>query len=196
MARLVRLRSPSGNAGCGYLIAPDLVLTCHHLVPTRSAARLTGILGPAGHRRRPDPGRFVTCRSLDYTLVGLECRPGSGAAPEDPPRSSGPAPHDELVLVQPRPTDPSGFRLTRLRVTDTAGPFLRYDGRTTYGSSGAPIFDTCWQLVAMHQRRGCLDGGGRTAAIVGEGVRVAAVVARLDPERDRFRGGSDGARGT
>lgn len=181
VARLVHLRSPSGGTGCGYLVAPDLVLTCHHVVPTRSAARMTAAGGPTGRRRRFDPGRFATCRTLDWTLLGLERQPGAGPRTGEVARPPRPAPGDELVVVQPRPAEPSGLRLTRVRVTGTAGPFLRYDGPTTYGSSGAPVFDRWWRLVAMHQRRGHLDGAGPSAAIVGEGVRVGAVALALAP---------------
>jgi hypothetical protein len=61
-------------------------------------------------------------------------------------------------------------------VTQVGADYLLHDVPTAEGSSGAPVFDRAWNLVALHRGR-----TERAARGVTEGVRLSAFLHDLAP---------------
>ncbi|WP_406299409.1 serine protease [Embleya sp. NBC_00888] len=152
----------------GFLVAPSLLLTNHHVFPDAATAR--GAFAEFGaemgvdndlpvHTTRfaPDPDTlFLTDEDLDFSLVAM--RPGGDGRP--PGRIFG---HIGLIaaegkLVVGDPVNVIGHPDGRLkeiairanRFTQRLDDFLHYETDTEPGNSGSPVFNDQWEAVALH----------------------------------------------
>jgi endonuclease G len=207
---VVRIPGPAGlqlkGSGTGFLIAPDIVMTNHHVLEDAAQARGTVIefnyeTDTEGAEYDPDPWRldpdslFVTSpfAELDTTVVAVARR--DGVAPGDtygtiPLRlgRANVAPGEYVNIIQ----HPDGRRkevvLHESEVTALwQEGFVHYSSDTLEGSSGAPVFNLAWDLVALHHR-GVIerrpDGepiveNGRYKVTANEGVRLPVIAAFL-----------------
>lgn len=153
--------------GTGFLIAPNVLLTNHHVIPS-SAVAATGMVDFGyeydAYRRekkefifRLDPQIFVSSPELDFTLVGVNpitlrgenLLEQFGYLPLNPEPAKALL-KDSLSIIQ----HPGGgrkktaFRNNQLiKITDH---FLWYVTDTDRGSSGAPVFNDAWEVVGLH----------------------------------------------
>lgn len=154
---------PEGIA-TGFLIAPRLLMTNHHVFPTRSSARNTG--ANFLHERTDgglktgfvvpcDPSAFyVADEALDFAIVALA--PENATQLEDlglvalveatPKILKG---HPVNIIQHPG-GGPKLYAVQENRLVDILELFLHYETDTNEGSSGAPAFSADWQLVALH----------------------------------------------
>lgn len=154
----------------GFLVSDWLLLTNHHVLGTADVAAAAEVLfdyeeddSGAMHpvRASLDPDRcFLTSPvdQLDYTIVAL--RPLDDGTP--PGQRFGQIPligtTGKAVVGQPLNIiqHPDGqtrrvaFRNNRLLSVDEVR--LVYETDTSPGSSGSPVLNDRWQLVALHQR--------------------------------------------
>jgi hypothetical protein len=65
--------------------------------------------------------------------------------------------------------------LTDNKVAAVFGNLVQYSTDTEPGSSGSPVFDQNWQIVALHHRGGNLEGPDGTKYFSNEGISIAAV---------------------
>jgi endonuclease I/V8-like Glu-specific endopeptidase len=205
---------PPVGYGTGSLVAPRLLLTNNHVLgtPEEAAASIVelGFEEVAPGRRNPGEAfalqpdvLFVTDTHLDFTLVAVA------------PSSAGGRPlvdygHNRLIeqtgkvlvgeplnIVQHPDGRPKVVALRENQLVTILDDFLHYRADTNPGSSGAPVFNDQWQLVALHHsgvpRRDTAgrwltrDGSVWTEAmgedqvdwIANEGARVSRIVARL-----------------
>lgn len=153
----------------GFLIAPGVLLTNHHVFPTaasatRSIAEFDFELDVFDQPKQPiafelAPDRlFLTSDTLDYSLVavaetgaGGTALAGYGYLPlfDDP----GKAVEGEwLTIVQ----HPNGERkqlcVRENKLLTRTADVLWYSTDTLGGSSGAPVFNNDWQVVALHHK--------------------------------------------
>jgi endonuclease G len=213
--------------GTGFLVAPGVMLTNHHVLPNLAMAEAGSIqmdfeANRFGSPRQPtafrlEPERlYLADKALDYALVAVGEPVERGAALD----SYGWLPlnrklgkiavaiNDYLNIVQ----HPLGrekeivLRENRIldlktgREADSAeiGAFIHYEGDTEKGSSGSPVFNDQWDVIALHHsgvpsRNDAgqwLDRNGKVwnrdtqsladvEWIANEGVRVSALVAAL-----------------
>jgi S1-C subfamily serine protease len=171
--------------GTGVLVGPALLLTCHHILTKTGAERAWVRFGykTGADGRAVAPG---TRYALD--LAGI------------PVRGGGPRPDFVLIPVidarDVAAVDPvavevnSGERVRLIhhplgqpavvsepgQVLRVAEDYLLHDVPTADGSSGAPIFNADWNLVALHR-------GQTPNAIAGtaEGVPLHAFRQELQP---------------
>lgn len=201
--------------GTGFLIAPALVMTNHHVLDAPARAEAMTIEFDAYVRENRDkhptsvwrlrPDRvWVTDATLDYTVVAVEAPATPASAPSRRPivldgRSGKGLLNERIHIVQ----HPGGgfqqltHRYDRIIDTQRDANEIFYRACTRRGSSGSPVFNTEWQLVALHnagiRRMGLLrllglaDGGDAEAAIqddtplvAGRGTRISAIVASLE----------------
>ncbi|QEV17285.1 trypsin-like serine peptidase [Streptomyces alboniger] len=206
-------RDPPVPLATGVLIAPRLLLTNNHVVPgevdaAEAAAQFGFEVDEAGRE-----GEYVTCalapevcwftdEELDFTVVAVA--DSHGEAPGEAYgwvpliEQTGKALKCEVLNVIHHPGGERkrvSIRANRMVAQDEI--WLRYTSDTRKGSSGAPVFNDQWEMVALH-RRGIklLDeqgapvarGGerwtpemGRDAAVYmgNEGARVSRIVKRL-----------------
>jgi len=225
VCRIVFLAGTQGY-GTGFLVAPDVVLTNNHVLPNVGVAHRSGAQFEYersarrrdlnGHVFELDPDRlFLTNKRLDFTFVALK---KSASAPH---RAYGYLPliGEEGKIRLTRPVNiiqhPDARRkevIVRESVLKIFPPtrmdFAHYTGDTLPGSSGSPVLNDRWEVVALHhsgvpdtdasgrvlKQDGTLwsraqDPRGETIKwVANEGVRISRIIpkveeARQDPAR-------------
>ena len=221
VGRIVVRLGPSRTApmGTGFLIAPGLLMTNNHVLPTPQSAR-GGIVqfnyqcGVDGNLLAPvafalDPDAFyLTSKStdLDFTLVAVRDSADGGAKLADFGSKHLTALSDEVLagesvtIIQHPGGEPKQIALREnfvLSLPNVADRYLYYQTDTTPGSSGSPVFNDDWEIVALHHsgyakrnaQAQILARDGRVWTesmgedqidwIANEGIRVAALVKYL-----------------
>lgn len=206
VARIVLKQShgglPAGSGwGTGFLVSPDLLLTNNHVIPDTSTALKVHIqfnyqLSPNGIQNQTQyfstaaDNLLHTNKSLDYTLL----RVNPGPIPSDGAATSGMAPpgqHWGFIPINQTPNfraqqhfniiqHPAGrhkeVALQDNEIDELFENAVRYKGDTEGGSSGSPVFDNLWQLVALHHSAGQrVDGKW----VNNEGIRIDRIAQDL-----------------
>lgn len=197
---VVKIRRADGATGTGFLVAPDIVLTNNHVLPdVATAAKAHAV---ANYEEPPDgdpaprsfegdlaPGRlFVTQQDLDFTFCGVLGLQGQGTIPLA--RDSLTLGPSEVVNIIQHPRGrPKEIAIQDNQVVKANGVVVHYVCDTEPGSSGSPVFDNRWRLVALHHASISSDapGGGRAARgedagtrYLNEGVRLSAIALWLE----------------
>ncbi|HZM37701.1 MAG TPA: endonuclease [Acidimicrobiales bacterium] len=200
--------------GTGSLVSPRLLLTNHHVLASAEEAATSvvefGVEEVGLGQRRPgeafalQPGAlFLTDAELDFTLVAVAPLSVGGHRLDAYGynlliEQTGKVLVGEPLNIIQHPD--GGAKVVALRensLLTILDDFLQYRADTNPGSSGAPVYNDQWQLVALHHsgvpRK---DAEGRWLArdgrvwsesmgedavdwIANEGVRVSRIVARL-----------------
>ncbi|HEX8364140.1 MAG TPA: trypsin-like peptidase domain-containing protein [Allosphingosinicella sp.] len=200
---------PGGWMGTGFLVAPGLLLTNHHVLNSLDVARSATF--QLNYRNRLDgsadtaeefplqPDRlFVTSAvagGLDYTFVAIDpaVTEKYGFIPVD---------RRAYVVAPPAPGNiiqhPDG-RYQEVVIHDNpvlrdTGILLHYLTDTEPGSSGGPVFDNRWRLIALHHaaKRNLdnLSAPGRPpSTYLNEGIKLSAIASDLESRRATGGGG-------
>ena len=195
--------------GTGFLVSPQLLLTNRHVVEDEAAARGTQVtfFRELDERGVPkptttfllDPTRFALFSpddQLDYALVAIGQRQSGSADPSELGFSALSDQPDKHVIgmntniIQ----HPSGWpKMISVRnniLTARTDHTLLYETDTEQGSSGSPVFNDDWQLVALHHwGEPFLDRGSFENAVpqnVNEGVRISAIYRDLASRLDQL----------
>lgn len=192
-----RVLTPEG-LGTGFLIGPRVLMTNHHVIRSATLARqvkaefnyqlpFRAVEKPsAAVRYELDPDAlFRTSPALDYTVVAV--KPGTG--PDTPAVDSwgrlllnpdaDPVPNEHVVIVQHPNGGPKQIVMTANAVLQVKQPYLYYSTDTMSGSSGSPVFNDLWQVIAIHHAAGpsvAVPGGTRHS---NEGVLMSAIKSDL-----------------
>ncbi|HSI17520.1 MAG TPA: serine protease, partial [Sphingomonas sp.] len=165
------LRSAGGGLigyGTGFLVGPGVLITNHHVLPDAETARFAvaeahyelGIEGTAmvPLRYALDPDRlYYTSTALDFSIVAVAPRdrdsgqPLAGLGWLPLFGGTGKALEGEwLTIIQHPKGDPKQLcaRDNQLLKKDT--DVLWYSTDTLGGSSGSPVFNNDWLVVALH----------------------------------------------
>lgn len=153
--------------GTGFLVAPELLLTNHHVltapetaeqVVAEFAAEVDADLQPrVPVRYRLDPDTlFLADRELDFALVRVH--PGPDGSPPGDVFGWNPLLRTQGKVVAGEPVNLIGHprgRLKEIAVRDSrllqqTDDFLQYSADTEPGSSGSPVFNDQWEVVALH----------------------------------------------
>jgi V8-like Glu-specific endopeptidase len=205
--------------GTGSLVAPGLFLTNNHVLGSIEEAKRSllqfdyqnssdgRMLAPATFAVDPD-AFFVTSPldALDFTLVGVKSTSDDGRPLADFGYNrlgalSGEVVAGESVTIIQHPNgEPKQIALREnlvIKLPRADDRFLHYQTDTTPGSSGSPVYNDQWEMVALHHagaprknnREQILarDGTAWTQSmgeqaidwVANEGVRVAAIVSVL-----------------
>jgi V8-like Glu-specific endopeptidase len=186
-----RVLTPTG-LGTGFLIGGNLLMTNHHVIPTLSVAADAWVEfnyqldlakeSTLSHRYRldEDPDRFHTNTMLDYTIVGIAADPSElntwGRVRLNP--HADPVPGEHVVIVQHPNGGPKQIALTANQVFHLKGHCLHYTTDTMPGSSGSPVFNDLWQVIAIHHAEGGLQTNANgDKRFVNEGILMSAIKA-------------------
>lgn len=181
--------------GSGFLISADRVLTNHHVLhdwdgggapATEVVVRLNFQHTASGGLAEvvEIPGVVKTIRgdrNFDWAIIDLETSapdrfPALSLAPPPPMPKLG----DTLSIIQ----HPLGLE-KKVAVSNNTIAFvdenvIQYLTDTEVGSSGAPVFNDRWQVVALHHRGGRLTIPGTTqSAWRNQGIRIDRVIDGL-----------------
>ena len=189
----VNIRDARGTLqgyGTGFLVSPTLLLTNHHVLPNADTARSSviefdyqdGIDGkPRPVQMFPlDPGRFYLAdRDRDFALVAVGAEPGTLAQFGFNPliQAEGKAVIGEFVTIVQHPRgEKKQIALRENRIVDVPERFLHYSADTEPGSSGSPVFNDQWEVVALHHASVRAPQHTEFGGVLNEGVRISRIL--------------------
>ncbi|MGH8002180.1 MAG: trypsin-like peptidase domain-containing protein, partial [Brasilonema sp.] len=150
-----RIESPVGKPiGTGVLIANNLLLTCHHIFTKTQVQKAWVRFGykAGSYESAKDvfeiDMNFVSYRSQpDYALVKLkEKSQQQKAIPSDAMLDSG-----QEIRVIHHPLGNPVVISDLGQIIQVGEDYIDHNVKTDDGSSGAPIFNRQWELIAIHQ---------------------------------------------
>jgi hypothetical protein len=196
---VLKIERADGAAGTGFLIAPGILLTNHHVLP--DAATAASARAHANYEETPpddaagrtaavplEPSKlFVTNEELDFTFCGVSGLDFLGSVPlrRD---SLNILPAEYVNIIQHPRGRPKQVALQDSQVVKVDSVVVQYCCDTEPGSSGSPVFNNRWHLVALHHASVVADGrrGRRVAGappemrFLNEGIRLSAIALWLE----------------
>jgi V8-like Glu-specific endopeptidase len=184
-APVCRVVTPAGP-GSGFLIANDLLLTNHHVLPDAQAvdASRTEFNYQVNWAGEPEPVRrymldasyFRTSQELDYSIARVKESPGDLFGFVDLNKRAEPSTNDFVSIIQHPGGGMKQICFTDNKVSAVFGNLLQYATDTEPGSSGSPVFDQQWQIVGLHHRGGGLAGPDGKKYFTNEAILISAVL--------------------
>ena len=177
--------------GTGSLVTSRLLLTNQHVLPDAETAANSEIEfnfedGIDGRPVQPisfslAPATFfLTDEGLDFALVAV------GASPQDLAQfgfngmisAEGKAIAGDFVTIVQHPEgQKKQVALRDNRIVDVFDEFLHYEADTQPGSSGSPVFNDQWEVVALHHASVSAPEHPELGKFVNEGIRVSRLLA-------------------
>jgi endonuclease G, mitochondrial len=161
----VIVRNANGRVasfGTGFMVSPRLLLTNNHVLEREEQASSSQIefnyeLSISGDREptmlvtfSPDTF-FLTNQGLDYTLVAVQPREPGTYGWLRLIEEEGKVINGEYVNIIQHPNgEPKQLALRENQLVDVLENFLHYRTDTAPGSSGSPVFNDEWEVIALH----------------------------------------------
>lgn len=188
--------------GTGFLVSDSLLLTNHHVLPDAETAR-TSIIefdyqdGLDGKPLRPNvlPFRpdhfFVANRELDFALVAVDADPEVLATYGHCRLTAAQGTiiiGEAVTIVQHPRGDKKQIALRENKVIDIPELVVHYAADTEPGSSGSPVFNDQWEVVALHHASVSTPQHAPAYTFLNEGIRISRILnflasAELTPEQ-------------
>lgn len=175
--------------GSGFLIASrNFIMTNNHVLPDMQTARVSvaefdydedDILYPV----TLDPDRFfMTDEALDFTIVACDPTPlpeSIEAIPllRDPDTITR---NERANIIQHPRGRKKEISLHDNKVNYVYDVTIRYSADTEGGSSGSPVFNNQWNLVALHHA----GWGNADGSASNEGIRMKAIVDHITAQNE------------
>ena len=188
-------RERNRGYGTGSLVSPRLLLTNHHVLPDAATAKHSVVefnyqddvdrmpLRSVQFGFEPETF-FVADKARDFALVAIAATPEELAEFGFNPliRAEGKAIVGEYVTIVQHPNgEKKQLVLRDQQIIDVPEDFLHYMADTEPGSSGSPVFNDQWEIVAVHHASvRAASAGGATKDFVNEGVRISRILKALD----------------
>jgi hypothetical protein len=198
---VARVELATGESGSGFLIAEDLLLTNNHVLPDESTARGAKVqfnyqktdrgLDDKPVEYQPDPSAgYATSPEIggdDWTVVRLPDRPGTrwGTIALVPVETKV---GDHVNIIQHPGGGDKQIALYHNTVVAAANGLVQYLTDTLPGSSGSPVFNDSWNVVALHHSGGWLPDPAARRQILpfkrkyyrNEGIDIRRVIDGLE----------------
>ncbi|NER24677.1 MAG: trypsin-like peptidase domain-containing protein [Symploca sp. SIO1C2] len=185
--------SDASWSGTGFLIASNLILTNNHVLPNADVLTNTlfrfkyedNFLGEAqtpSEYRAKLKGIFHTNKKLDYTVVQLEWEPGIEwgflqLTARDIRRNS------RVNIIQHPMGRPKEISFQNNFVEYVGANVVQYVTSTLGGSSGSPVFNDSWEVVALHHAGGNMrEPTTQRRYFRNEGIWIGSILADLPDE--------------
>jgi endonuclease G len=188
--------------GTGFMVSPNLLMTNNHVLD-REETSLYSIAefnyqDDEKYMPRPvvsfrlDPDRvFITDENLDFTLVAVTENPNTEIKISDfgflklLPQEGKIFEGEYVSVIQHPQGGPKAVSVRENEVKYLSPDFVHYLTDTEPGSSGSPVFNDQWVVVALHHA-GVPDPDNSTKWIANEGVRISSIAAHLAEKRDNL----------
>ncbi len=208
-------------SGTGWMVSPTLLITNNHVLPSLADAKvglaefnyqedINSTVGPIHTFRLSPEEFFFTSKELDFTLVAVKPTQvnGAGAALSEfghlqlIEQSGKALLQESLSIIQHPGGDTKQIAMRNNQLVDIFDNFAHYLTDTKKGSSGSPVFNDSWQVVALHhagvpkldEKGRWLAKGGRLWKeewgydavdwIANEGIRISSIFALLKAKSD------------
>lgn len=192
----VNIRNPRGTVigyGTGFLVSPCLLLTNHHVLPDPETARPSSIEfdyqdGIDGTPLPPavfsfDPDRFFSAdRELDFALVAVAADPSTLARYGHCPLTAAQGTvliGESVTIVQHPRGEKKQIALRENKLVDIPDLVLHYAADTELGSSGSPVFNDQWEVVALHHAGVATPQHAPHYHYLNEGIRISRILQHL-----------------
>ncbi len=190
---VVRISYGDAGSGTGFVIPGNRLVTNNHVLPDADRAR--GAAAQFNYQKTPDgldapieemkldpDGFFRTSKQDDWTVVAFagEVNAKWGTIPlEAHPVKQG----DFVNIIQHPGGGPKQISISANVVAYAGEGRVQYLTDTLPGSSGSPVFDRDWNLVALHHSGGWLkepNARVKKAFFRNEGIDVARILSGLE----------------
>jgi len=177
------------SSGTGFLIGNNWLLTNNHVLPSAESAQ--GAVAEMNYQQTADgldaavepfaldPSRFHTNKANDWTAIGVDAAAQQkwGAIELQPADVKV----DQYVnIIQHPGGGPKQIGLYHNTVAYVGEGRVQYLTDTLPGSSGAPVFDDQWRIVALHHSGGMLrEPGTKKSFYRNEGIAITTVIEDL-----------------
>ncbi len=180
-------------SGTGFLVTPDLLMTNYHVISNVSLLPVTifrfnyeenfnGEAQQVKEYRAKVNGIFQANQILDYAIIQLEQEPGYewGWLPlqiKDVKK-------DERVNIIQHPGGlPKQVSLQNNYVEYVGGNVIQYVTSTLPGSSGAPVLNDGWEVIALHHAGGSLrEPTTQRTYFRNEGILISKILNDIPDE--------------
>lgn len=180
--------------GTAFLVTPELLLTARHNLWDEQGRRADVAWvefdferSTAGALRRSsvvsaDPAGFVGSITHDCAVLRLP-RPQTGRPLAPLARTGRLAREDRVAIIQHPRGQLKQVALHHNLVTHAGEERVQYLTDTEAGSSGSPVFDAQWNVVAIHHAGGDLPvPGGDDRIYCNQGIAIGCALAALARE--------------
>lgn len=180
-------------SGTGFLVAQNLLLTNNHVLPSSDLLPGTifrfnyeenfqGEAQTIDEYRPKSNGIFHTNQALDYSLVEIEGE--AGKKWNWLPLVSREIRRDSRVnIIQHPQGQAKQISLQNNFVQYVGGNVVQYVTSTLQGSSGSPVFNDAWEVVALHHAGGNIsEPTTQRRYFRNEGILVGSILADLPLE--------------
>ncbi|MDZ8259553.1 trypsin-like peptidase domain-containing protein [Nostoc sp. ChiQUE01b] len=178
-----RIESPKGTGiGTGVLVGKNLLLTCNHIFSKTQVTQAWVRFNYNADNRQLNKDLF----ELDMTFVSYHNRPDYALVKiKDNPQQQKAISRNETlnsgqdirIIHHPQgnPVIISDFG----QITQVGEDYIDHNVKTDDGSSGAPIFNCQWELIAIHQGN---PGIGRNGTLGSTGgIPIRAIWNQISP---------------
>lgn len=188
---VVRVKRASGESGSGFVTGSNILVTNHHVLPDEDAARdavlqfnyqqtVAGLDTQIEEANLLSDIFFKTSKKDDWTAVRIEGEPSVkwGSLVLTPATVKK---GDHVNIIQHPGGGPKQISLVANVVAYVGDGRVQYLTDTLPGSSGSPVFDVNWNVVALHHSGGWLPEPGanrisKTTYYRNEGILIDRVI--------------------
>ena len=181
--------------GTGFLVSPCIILTNNHVINSYQTASNSiaefnyqddeNFMPCPTYNYRLDPETFfITDENLDFTLVAVKENVTNQKHLKDfgylkmSQKQGTILPEEYVSIIQHPKGGPKSVTLRENKVSRIKDTFIHYLTDTEPGSSGSPVFNDQWTLVALHHA-GVPNPEQKDEWIANEGILIFAIVNYL-----------------
>jgi endonuclease G len=200
----IKIAPPSLYLGTGWLLTSTLLITNHHVINARNEAESPATAADFERQAKAMDVQFdfdgddqagtrakvlaleAFEPALDYALVRVDIAQRSALIIAPTPLTIPQNNYVAVNVVQHPGGDSKRYAIRNNLVTAVSGTDIRYFTDTKGGSSGAPVLNDSWRVVALHRGASYVDNvqfQGRSTAWVNLGTQIHPILADL---RNRY----------
>lgn len=187
---VVHITIPGKGVATGFMIAPDVLMTNHHVFSstddaTDAIVRFNYQIDLSGNFLQPDEystdiSFFHTNANLDYSIVRVNGSPGLKWGYIKLPIDDTVKAQDDVFIIQHPAGEHKQIALSDNEVAFVDDTVVQYLTDTLPGSSGSPVFSDSMRLIALHHSGGWIpEPSTGTTHFRNEGIRITAILKNM-----------------
>ncbi|MDO4778990.1 MAG: DNA/RNA non-specific endonuclease [Tissierellia bacterium] len=181
------------GSGTGFLIAPGILMTNNHVIPDIDFAKYSiaefnyqnddnFMPCPVSHFKFEPERFFLTDEKLDFSIIAVKEEMVDGKTVNDFGFIKLIADPEKILegeyvsIIQHPKGEPKAVTVRENKVKFIFDDFIHYMTDTEPGSSGSPVFNDQWIVVALHHS-GVPDPNKNDKWIANEGIRISSIAS-------------------